>query len=91
MPKLAIWKYPIPTPPLGEVFSLPLPDRATILDVQVQRGEPVIWALADTEADIVPRRFALYGTGHPVRDGMRYHGTFQLLGGDLVLHLFELQ
>jgi hypothetical protein len=92
--KLRIWKYPIPE--AGRVFSpgrafpLPLPGGATVLDVQVQEGVPVIWALVETETETVTRFFVVYGTGHPVEARhQRYVGTFQLQA-DLVFHLFEL-
>lgn len=38
------------------------------------------------------RRFAVYGTGHEMRDGEQvYIGTFQTYRGELVLHVFEMK
>lgn len=62
---------------------------ATLLDVQVQRGEPVMWWLVRPSGPSQVRRFLVVGTGQDVPDGWAYLGTFQQHGGDLVLHLFE--
>lgn len=83
-----IFKYKI------EVEDMPvleLPEGAEILTVQVQNGEPHLWALVDESRPTKRRYFELYGTGHPVPDAVRnYIGTFQMRGGNLVFHLFEL-
>jgi hypothetical protein len=62
--------------------------------VQEQHGEVVAWFLinANEENRIMKRRiFNFYGTGHEIPDNPgRYLGTFQLKGGMLVFHLFEV-
>lgn len=82
-----IWKFPIP---IADYFELDMPIGADVLAVQVQRGKPQLWAVVDPEARKVQTGFCLHGTGHPVSDQAgRYVGSFQLMDGDLVFHLFE--
>lgn len=83
-----IWKFPVEV--AGDFFCVPMPAEASVLSVQLQNDKPVMWALVDTEAPVVTRTFAVYGTGHPVHPGFkRFIGTYQALGGRLVFHLFE--
>jgi len=82
-----IWKYLIP---VKDEFSVDMPEGATILAVQMQRNEPHIWALVYPANHSETRRFRVFGTGQPIDDhNLSYIGTFQILGGDLVFHLFE--
>lgn len=82
-----VYKYPVT---LDDAFALQLPRGAQLLTVQVQRGEPVLWALVDPGAPDETRTFRLAGTGHRIDDAdlLTYVGTFQLHGGALVFHLF---
>lgn len=51
----------------------------------------MLWALVDPQADTTVRRFAVHGTGHPGVDATgTYVGTYQLAGGQLVFHVFEV-
>jgi len=85
---MTVYKYDVP---IDDTFALALPEFARVLTVQVQDGQPRLWALVDPAAPPRDRRFRLAGTGHPIQeaDDWRYIGTFQLNGGALVLHLFE--
>lgn len=92
----AIHKYPIP---VEDYFDIDMPAHATILTVQTQRiGQgglarevPCIWAKVDPANPPHPRKFRLAGTGHPIEESVgHYVGTFQLSGGELVFHLFEV-
>ena len=69
-----------------------LPEGAEILCVQNQLETPCIWAIVDPEAPIEERRFITLGTGHPVPEGinLKYIGTYQLMGGAFVYHVFEV-
>ena len=84
-----IWKYQIP----GPHFSLQLPKGAKILAVQQQRNFPTMWALVDSEAEVEPRTFRTFGTGHEIDSelSLKYITTFQMFEGDLIWHLFEEQ
>lgn len=85
-----IYKYPVS---VTDDFMLDMPAGAKVLSVQVQNGEPHLWALVETDGVMHERRtFHLYGTGNPLpRDvgSFVFVGTFQLRGGALVFHLFE--
>jgi hypothetical protein len=73
--------------------ELDIPFGSEFLSVQEQHGESVAWFLVDDTINRVMKRrvFNCYGTGHPVPDDPgKYLGTFQLNGGMLVFHLFEV-
>jgi len=71
-----IYKYPLPV----HVDAISMPKSAIVLCVQVQNGEPYIWALVDPSESVVLRRFLTLGTGIPVHEEVaaRYIGTYQL-------------
>lgn len=93
---MTIWKYELST---TDEQRLMMPRGSTILSLQVQRDIPCIWVLVNERAECRQRRIRIYGTGHPV-DGtvlpMGPHasgvfvGTYQLAGGALVFHAFDL-
>lgn len=86
----AIYKYPLG---VNDTARLDMPKGADILALQVQRSLPCIWAMVDIPLpQIVRRRFRTFGTGHMIPDGFdgTYVGTYQLSGGDLVFHVFEV-
>jgi len=89
---ITIYKYDVPA---EDYFELELPIGAQILTVQSQFGEPHIWVLGDTEKKSEVRYFRLLGTGHDFKlnsDKVKqYIGTFQIEGGMLVFHLFEIK
>lgn len=78
-------------------FTLQLPRGAKILSVQVQNEVPCLWALVDNEEKLETREFWTRGTGHNCDElfygnelyrDIEFLGTFQMLGGKLVFHLF---
>jgi hypothetical protein len=83
-----VHKYPFPC---DGIFDLEMPEGALILTVQVQGGQPCIWARVYPSAPKVTRHFRLVGTGHSLEGNLWYRGTFQLqlVGGQFVFHLFE--
>ncbi len=98
---LFIYKYPFP---VTDHITIMMPAGAKILTVQTQQhgndsmnkdGEQgCIWALVAPDAIPGPREFRLVGTGHPIdpeeAEYLDYIGTFQMLEGKLVFHLFEI-
>ena len=83
-----IYKYPL-IPPVEA--RLRMHEGATPLAVQMQNGEPFLWAVVDTDAPIgEPRRFRTYGTGDALAEGEErvYIGTIQ--EGQFVWHIFEV-
>ena len=83
-----IYKYPLKTIDLQSII---LPIGAEILKIQVQHGEPQLWALVDSENLSETRFFETFGTGHPIDDSVerKYVGTYQISNGNLVFHVFE--
>ena len=85
-----IWKYELPK--IGE-FSLDLPANPFYLDVQAQRGTPVLWVLVNPNSPKQAYHFVLIPTGQEFcsfKGGMRHLGTVQMYNEELVWHLFEL-
>ena len=73
-----------------QVVSLPAFSR--LLTVQVQHNVPYLWALVNPNLpNEIPVTIRMFGTGHPIEDNdsfLEYIGTFQLLEGNLVYHVF---
>ena len=70
---------------------LDMPYGAEVLCVQTQDNRPNIWAKVSPNLVKEKRVFRIFGTGHPISDDAKltYVGTFQLVGGTFVGHLFE--
>lgn len=87
-----IHKFPLARLSDRTVFEWPV--GAVVLYAGVQRETPCVWVMLDTdEKRTEPRQILVVGTGHPVpqvADAENYVGTVLLLGGDLVLHVFDL-
>lgn len=86
-----IYKYPLK---VDDFQIVTMPRGAEILTVQAQREQPCIWALVDTDNDSEERHIRMAGTGRSInsRDKLlRYIGTFQLAGGNLIFHVFEIE
>lgn len=85
---MRIWKWQIEVTDRQTVM---MPAGAKLLDVQMQGGECCVWALCDQNAAKEPRHLAIYGTGNPMTDEPgEYVATFQMHGGALVFHAFEV-
>ena len=82
-----VWKFPFE---MTDTVRIMMPAGAQLLHLETQHGVPCLWALVDPESEKVRRKFRLAGTGHPLPDDIGRHlGSFQLLEGNLVFHLFE--
>lgn len=84
-----VYKYKLKK--VGETV-LEMPVGAEVLCLQLQYGEPVIWALVDKDAPTMLRKFQFYATGEPLIPPMtkaNYIGTCQVARGELIFHLFE--
>ncbi|KKN27722.1 hypothetical protein LCGC14_0861460 [marine sediment metagenome] len=84
-----IYKYPFE---VSDTVEIMMPTKARILTVQTQSNAPCIWALVDGDKPLETRRFRVFGTGHefnidPIQS--KYIGTFQLMDGGFIGHLFE--
>lgn len=85
-----IYKFPFET---NDMVDISMPEGATILCVETQGEQPCMWALVDPDAPELNRKFRVFGTGHPVYDAemLKFIATYQLQGGALVFHIFEVQ
>lgn len=83
-----IWKY---TLEIEDEQTVLMPEEAVPLSVQIQHGEPQLWALVDSAMPHKARTFKTIGTGNPntLTDSAEFIGTYQLGLGDLVFHVFE--
>lgn len=81
-----IFKYPLL---ILDEQQVEMPIGAGIMTVQMQNGQPCLWALVDTRNSPEIRKILIRGTGHPAVDVGRYISTFQMKGGELVFHAFE--
>jgi len=68
-----------------------MPAGAEVLCVQTQNETACLWAMVDPDEPLLKRSFCIYGTGHPVPNAsQKYIGTYQIKGGALVFHCFEV-
>lgn len=84
-----IFKYPLEI--TGTQF-VELPLGAEILTAQMQGSQLCLWAIVNTLPEAVKknRRIEIMGTGNPMPTGeLKYISTFQMMGGGLILHVFE--
>jgi hypothetical protein len=88
MMDVRIWKFPFQ---ITDEFTLQMPQGARVLHVDMQHDIPCLWALVDATRPKTSRSFRVVGTGNPFRDALnlRHVGTFQMMGGGLVWHVFE--
>jgi hypothetical protein len=85
---MRIWKFTLLGADIQEVI---MPKGAKILTVQTQHGNICLWALCNPLASKETRKVAIYGTGNPISGNCgTYISTFQMFGGDLIFHAFDL-
>lgn len=90
---MTVWKFPFD---IEDDIGVEMPRGARVLHVDAQFGRPCLWALVAPAAPKEVRRFRLAGTGHPLPPLDRvifdwiHVGSFQMAGGQLVWHLFEV-
>ena len=83
---MRIWKWTLLP---GYEQTIEMPHGAKILDVQVQNGQPQLWALVDESAYKDRIKIGIYATGAPMPDDLgEYISTFQMNEGSLVFHVF---
>ena len=83
---MKIWKYPLE---ITDVQTIRTKSVRAFLDVQVQRGQPCLWAQVDETGLTEEYIIRIIGTGNPMPENPGFHiGTFQVYGGELVFHGF---
>lgn len=87
-----IYKYPVAI--ANRIFEIKIPKTGRILTVQTQNDFPYIWVELFVENEKLPqiRNFIVYGTGEDIAEHLQltYIGTFQLLQGNFIGHLYEV-
>ncbi len=83
-----IYKYPLQ---INDAIAVELPAGSVPLCVQMQGDTPCLWATVDPDTERTEQRvFRIAGTGHDLGAVGRYLNTFQMFGGGLVFHVFEM-
>lgn len=82
-----VWKFPLL---VQDEVTIEMPKGAELLEVDVQNGQPQLWALVNPAAKTALRHFRVAGTGHPITGRVSHVGSFILRGGTLVFHVFEV-
>ena len=63
----------------------------SVLSVQEQKGDIVVYALVDHDLPVVEYEFRVVGTGHTIAfnpEDMEFLGTVKLHNGALMFHIF---
>lgn len=82
-----IWKFPLG---FNGKNCIEVPEGALLLAVDNQQEVPCLWFQVDDKVDKEKRYFSIYSTDHPMPDETCDHvGTFLMMGGQLVFHVFE--
>lgn len=91
-----IYKYALD---IVDLQTVEMHRLAKILCIQTQKGIPCLWAEVDPEQPTERRFIRMYGTGQPhVQDdpyipeeyGSKYLGTYQVMKGNIVFHVYEV-
>lgn len=90
-----VYKWDVP---VKDHFTVAMPKGTEILKVESQGDSLVnnpsvvqMWGLCVPDAPFEMRSFRLSGTGHPIEEmNLKHISTFQVAGGHLVWHVFEI-
>jgi len=86
---MRILKWPIQ--PYG-LTTHSIPQGVRFLTVQAQDGVPCVWGAVDENTAAKPVYFYSYATGEEIPEYPgTYLGTFQLMDGALVYHVFFIR
>lgn len=83
---MKIFKFILMSVP-GQIVRMPA--KSEIMDVQIQSGVPVMWALVDDSSEIIDVKINMYWTGEELRKSNSeeiYLATVQ--DGEIVCHFF---
>jgi len=81
-----VWKYGVHTAPVQEIY---IPEFATPLCLMQQKGKMFMWCEVDKTRRRHYRQLFVVMTGAEVpAEAHEYVGTFQMLDGDLVFHVY---
>lgn len=83
---MKIWKFELKK---DRTQLVKMPEKSEIMDIQMQNGKLVMWAMVDPESENIEVKINMYGTGWETNDNAikdEYLATVQ--DGDFVWHLF---
>ncbi len=83
---LRVFKYQLPIESYGAI-TIAAPFGAEWLCVQMQNGDPYVWARVNTKNTMMDHPLVLIPTGYSNAGTGLYIGTFQIL--TLVYHVFQ--
>jgi hypothetical protein len=86
--EVTIWKYQLKA---DDIQEIEIPVGSRILSLQVQNGIPCIWALVYDKSPKDTKKIYTFGTGEPTTflpETLQFLGTYQILEGQLVFHVF---
>jgi len=74
---------------LASEFEIEMPDKARVIDVQMQNDIWTMWAMVNTEWPLIKRKFKAYWTGEEL-NGLDLFRTHIATVQDIyVWHIFE--
>lgn len=90
-----VWKYPLTNLLTTDTHIVKIQAGAELLSVQIQYGVPTLWALVDfDEPELHEYEIMMRGTGFVLPNSLdcsaQFLSTVQTLGGDHVMHFFEV-
>ena len=70
--------------------SIKIPKNAVILSAQIQHETLCLWVELDDREPVSDRDIYVFGTGHGIDPSLDIHfiDTVQLMGGDLIFHVY---
>jgi hypothetical protein len=84
-----VHKFPLPTNiGGGDIVELQMPAHAVIRRFALQNHVPTLWVEIDDKTDLMPRRFQIFGTDHPLPAHAAYVGTYEQ--GPFVWHVYQV-
>lgn len=81
---MKIYKYNLPG-------LMELPAGYTVLHIECQGDSPTVWCAVDPEAPLSPAGIIVLPTGADIPDGAQHLGSFLMMNGALVWHVFREQ
>lgn len=86
-----IYKYVLD---IDDEQTLTIPAGGTILHIESVNDSVCMWVRVNDSSPLVPRRFAILGTGHTIPKDVllkgKFIGTAVTVNGRLVWHVFDL-
>jgi putative transposon-encoded protein len=83
---MQVYKYDLE---ITDQQIIEMPVDANLLTVQLQNGNLKLWAAVDSNI-MTKRSIIILGTGHKINYiPKKYIGTFQMMNGKLVFHVFD--